>query len=102
MSCPMNGWKHRGINVQEGKVQKWHDAVDSELYEELLNRYERILVYAGQLQEKLRQQALLAEKNESVEKEKDRLKRLLANEESYVLLLENSLRALGVMPEDKA
>ncbi|MGH9339336.1 MAG: hypothetical protein ACRD1R_07070 [Acidobacteriota bacterium] len=88
--------------MQEGKVQKWHDAVDSELYEELLNRYERILVYAGQLQEKLRQQALLAEKNESVEKEKDRLKRLLANEESYVLLLENSLRALGVMPEDKA
>ena len=86
---------------QTAEVQRWSESVDAEVYEELLNRYERILVFAGQLQEKLSQQRLLAEKNEDLEKENRRLQRLVAVEESYVRLLENALEALGVMSQDQ-
>jgi hypothetical protein len=86
---------------QAAQVQRWSESVDAEVYEELLNRYERILVFAGQLQEKLNQQKLLAEKNEDLEKENRRLQRLVAVEESYVRLLENALEALGVMNPDE-
>jgi len=86
---------------QTAEIQRWSESVDSEVYEELLNRYERILVFAGQLQEKLNQQRLLAEKNEDLEKENRRLQRLVAVEESYVRLLENALEALGVMSQDQ-
>lgn len=82
-------------------LQPRQDTVSSELYEELLDRYERILVYAGQLQEKSRHDKLLAEKNDSLEQENDRLKQLLAVEQSYVRLLEKALGSLGVMPEEK-
>jgi hypothetical protein len=86
---------------QTSEIQRWSESVDAEVYEELLNRYERILVFAGQLQEKLNQQKLLAEKNEDLEKENRRLQRLVAVEESYVRLLENALEALGVMNSEK-
>lgn len=82
---------------QTAEILRWSESVDAEVYEELLNRYERILVFAGQLQEKLNQQRLLVEKNEGLEKENRRLERLVAVEESYVRLLENALEALGVM-----
>jgi hypothetical protein len=82
---------------QTTEIQRWTDSVDAEVYEELLNRYERILVFAGQLQEKLNQQKLLAAKNENLDRENQRLKRLVAVEESYVRLLENALEAVGVM-----
>ena len=36
---------------KESQVQTWAESVDAELYEELMNRYERILVFAGGLQE---------------------------------------------------
>ena len=88
------------VKSQGGEVQRWSESVDAEVYEELLNRYERILVFAGQLQEKLNQQKLLAEKNEDLEKENRRLQRLVAVEESYVRLLENALEALGVINEE--
>jgi hypothetical protein len=88
------------VKGQGAEVQRWSESVDAEVYEELLNRYERILVFAGQLQEKLNQQKLLAEKNEDLEKENRRLQRLVAVEESYVRLLENALEALGVMNEE--
>ena len=88
------------VKSQGAEVQRWSESVDAEVYEELLNRYERILVFAGQLQEKLNQQKLLAEKNEDLEKENRRLQRLVAVEESYVRLLENALEALGVMNEE--
>ena len=88
------------VKNQGAEVQRWSESVDAEVYEELLNRYERILVFAGQLQEKLNQQKLLAEKNEDLEKENRRLQRLVAVEESYVRLLENALEALGVMNEE--
>jgi hypothetical protein len=87
---------------QTSEIQRWSESVDAEVYEELLNRYERILVFAGQLQEKLNQQKLLAEKNEDLEKENRRLQRLVAVEESYVRLLENALEALGVMNLEQA
>lgn len=80
-------------------LQARTETVSSELYEELLDRYERILVFAGRLQEKIRQQKLLAEKNDSLEKEKERLKRLLAVEESYMRLLERALGELGILVE---
>lgn len=81
------------------EIQHWTETVSGEIYEELLNRYERILVYAGQLQEQLKQQKLLAEKNDALSEENARLKKLVAVEESYVKLLENALRSLGVFPE---
>jgi hypothetical protein len=86
---------------QTAEIQRWSESVDAEVYEELLNRYERILVFAGQLQEKLNQQRLLTEKNEDLDKENRRLQRLVAVEESYVRLLENALEALGVMNPDE-
>jgi hypothetical protein len=87
---------------QTAQLQRWSESVDAEVYEELLNRYERILVFAGQLQEKLNQQKLLAEKNEDLERENRRLQRMVAVEESYVRLLENALEALGVINPDQA
>lgn len=82
------------------ELQKKSQAVDGELYEELLNRYERVLVFAAKLQEKLNQQKLLAEKTESLEQEKQRLNRLLAVEQSYVRILENALRSLGLLSNE--
>lgn len=78
-------------------VQRWSESVDGELYEELLSRYERVLVYAGRLQQELKQQNLLLDQNQSLEKENRRLKRLNAVEQSYVRLLERALESLGVI-----
>lgn len=78
-------------------LERWSSQVSGEQYEELLNRYERVLVYAGQLQEKVRHGNLLAEKNGSLESENQRLKQLVQVERSYVRLLERALDALGVM-----
>ena len=72
----------------------------AEVYDELLSRYERVLVYAGQLQEKIRQGKLLAERNTSLQEEKTRLQKLVSVEKSYVRLLENALKSLGVLKKD--
>ncbi len=72
------------------------EMVDGELYEELLNRYERMLVFAGGLQEKLKSQKLLAEKNEDLSGENDRLRRIVSAGEAYIRVLEASLRAIGL------
>lgn len=84
----------------EARVQTWSENVDSELYEELLNRYERILVFAGGLQEKLSQQKLLVAKNEDLEDKVDQLKQRVALDSSYIHLLEKSLQALDVMKSE--
>lgn len=81
----------------QADVQRWSESVDGELYEELLNRYERVLVYAGRLQQRLKQQSFLLDQNQSLEKENRRLKRLNAVEQSYVRLLERALESLGVI-----
>ena len=73
--------------------------VPADIYDELLDRYERVLVFAGQLQEKNRQQLLLQERNKDLEGEVDMLKRQVALEESYARLLENALRAVGILKE---
>ncbi|MBI4456991.1 MAG: hypothetical protein HY644_14000 [Acidobacteria bacterium] len=73
--------------------------VAAEIYEDLLNRYERILVFAGQLQEKNRQHLLLQEKNDDLERRVENLKKQVAVEESYVRLLENALKTLGILRE---
>ena len=78
-------------------VQRWSESVDGELYEELLNRYERVLVYAGRLQQQLKQQSHLLDQYQSLEKENQRLRRLNAVEQSYVRLLERALESLGVI-----
>ncbi len=83
-------------------VQRSGDVVQGDLYEDLLNRYERVLVFAGQLQEKARQQKLLADQNQSLEGEVNRLSRLVDLERSYVRLLEGALTSLGVLKEDTA
>ncbi len=85
---------------EESRVQTWSESVDAEFYEELLNRYERILVFAGGLQEKLRQQKLLAAKNEDLEAKVDHFRRRVALDSSYIHLLEKSLQALDVMKTD--
>ena len=85
---------------EEARVQTWSENVDSELYEELLNRYERILVFAGGLQEKLSQQKLLVAKNEHLEDKVDQLKQRVALDSSYIHLLEKSLQALDVMKSE--
>jgi len=83
--------------VEEETLQRLVPVLEGELYEELLNRYERILVYAGQLQEKTRQQKLLSEKSAVLEHDNNRLRDLLALERSYNLLLERALESLGVL-----
>ena len=83
--------------MEEETLQRLVPVLEGELYEELLNRYERILVYAGQLQEKTRQQKLLSEKSAVLEHDNNRLRDLLALERSYNLLLERALESLGVL-----
>jgi hypothetical protein len=78
------------VSAQEGQVS-------SDLYEDLLNRYERALIFAGQLQEKNRQQLLLQEKNDGLEQQVESLKRQVSVEESYTRLLEGALKSLGVL-----
>ena len=73
--------------------------VPADVYDDLLDRYERALVFAGQLQEKNRQQLLLQERNKNLEGELELLKRQVALEESYARLLENALRAVGVLKD---
>jgi hypothetical protein len=85
---------------KESQVQTWAESVDAELYEELMNRYERILVFAGGLQEKLSQQKLLAAKNEDLEAKVDHFRRRVALDSSYIHLLEKSLQALDVMKSE--
>ncbi|HEY3129555.1 MAG TPA: hypothetical protein VGL91_08855 [Acidobacteriota bacterium] len=75
------------------------ESIPADVYEDLLNRYERALVFAGQLQEKNRQQLLLQEKNQELEHQVDNLKKQVAVEESYVRLLENALKAIGLIKE---
>lgn len=82
------------------KLEKWSETVDSELYEELLNRYERVLVFAGQLQEKLKSQRLLQEKNEGLEGENQRLRRVVSAGEAYMKVLERALDAVGVIGDE--
>ena len=81
-------------------VQRSEDMVQADLYEDLLNRYERVLVFAGQLQEKARQQKLLSDQNQSLEGDVKRLNRLVDVERSYVRLLEGALASLGVLKGD--
>jgi hypothetical protein len=80
------------------KLERWTESVDAELYDELLNRYERVLVFAGQLQEKLKGQRLLQEKNENLEDENQRLRRVVSAGEAYMRVLEKALEAVG-LPE---
>jgi len=72
------------------------ETVDGELYEELLNRYERMLVFAGGLQEKLKSQKLLVAKNENLSDENERLRRIVSAGDAYIKVLEQSLRAIGL------
>ena len=83
--------------IEAKLVSSGNASVPADVYEDLLNRYERALVFAGQLQEKSRHQLLLQEKNEELQKELDSVKRQVAVEESYVHLLESALKRLGVL-----
>lgn len=85
---------------EESRVQTWSEAVDAELYEELLNRYERILVFAGGLQEKLSNQKLLVARNQDLESKVEQLRQRVALDSSYIHLLEKSLQALEVMKSE--
>lgn len=71
--------------------------IDSESYEELLNRYERVLVYAGQLQEKARQGRLLEERSRSLARENQRLQALVGVDQAYIRLLERALERLDIL-----
>ena len=88
------------MSNEQGILER-SETLDTELYDDLLNRYERVLVFAGQLQEKLREQRRLAEGNQDLEEEKAKLEKLVAADEAYIRLLENALRALDIFPEEK-
>lgn len=90
-----------GAPGETTKLERWTESVDSELYDELLNRYERVLVFAGQLQEKLKSQRLLQEKNEGLEGENQRLRRVVSAGEAYMKVLERALEAIGVTDSAK-
>lgn len=81
---------------ENGPVQ--HDSppqpTEGEVMEELLSRYERVLVFAGQLQERLKQQKLLAEKNEHLEDENEKLRRVVSAAEAYIKVLESAVEAM--------
>ncbi len=79
------------------RAQPEPQRIDSEAYEELLNRYERILVYAGQLQEKARQGRLLEERSRSLANENERLKALVGVDQAYIRLLERALESLDIL-----
>jgi hypothetical protein len=66
-----------------------------EVLDELLRRYERVLVFAGQLQERLKQQRLLAERTESLQQENERLRRVVAAGEAYIRVLESAVAGLA-------
>ena len=83
------------------QIPEWASPVDSnELYEELLNRYERILIFAGQLQEKLQQQKLLMASNESLSVENERLAHQVDVGRSYIEVLEEGLKELGLIEDE--
>lgn len=73
------------------------EAVKAELYEDLLNRYERVLVFAGQLQEKLKRQRHLVEENEALRQENERLRRLASVAQSYIHSLEEAVQVMGLV-----
>jgi hypothetical protein len=85
---------------RRSELEKWRDSVDSELYEDLLNRYERILVFAGHLRERLNHQKLLAEKNVDLERKNERLVRIVNAGESYIRVLEEALSSAGVIRDE--
>jgi hypothetical protein len=76
-------------------------SVSTELYEDLLSRYEKALVYAVQLQERNRQQLLIEERARSLESENERLRHAVGVDEAYVKLLESALRSLGFFGSEK-
>ncbi len=85
---------------RRSELEKWRDSVDSELYEDLLNRYERILVFAGHLRERLNHQKLLAEKNADLERKNERLVRIVNAGESYIRVLEDALSSAGAIRDE--
>lgn len=88
------------------KLERWSERVDAEQYEELLNRYERVLLYAGQLQEQTRRTKLLEARADSLRKENERLKKTTDVDEAYIRFLERALESLGILkseaPSDEA
>jgi hypothetical protein len=79
------------------EIERWRASVDADLYEDLLNRYERVLVFAGHLREKLNHQKLLSERNDDLERENERLQRVVTAGESYIRVLEDALSSTGAI-----
>lgn len=71
-----------------------------EVLEELLARYERVLVFAGQLQERLKQQRLLTERTASLQEENERMRRVIAAGEAYIRVLEGAVSTIGTSPDE--
>ncbi|GAB4132230.1 MAG: hypothetical protein Kow001_24920 [Acidobacteriota bacterium] len=78
-------------NLNHDEVGTAQPEAQGEVLDELLRRYERVLVFAGQLQERLKQQRLLAEQTESLQEENERLRRVVAAGEAYIKVLESAL-----------
>ena len=78
------------------------ELVEADLYDDLLNRYERALVYAGELREKLRTQAAAEEQFSKLQRDVHRLEKSVAVDEAYVRLLESALERLGILPSRTA
>jgi len=74
------------------------ELVEADLYHDLLNRYERALVYAGELREKLRAQEAAEEQVSKLQHDVHRLEKSVAVDEAYVRLLESALVGLGILP----
>lgn len=73
------------------------EMIEAELYDDLLGRYERALVYAGELREKLRAKERALEEISQLKKEVRRLEKTTSVEEAYIRLLESALKSLGIL-----
>ncbi len=82
-------------------ITQSRELVEADLYDDLLCRYERALVYAGEIREKLRAQDDADEHISRLKGDVSRLQKSVAVDEAYVRLLESALQRLGILPLEK-
>lgn len=72
--------------------------VESELYEDLLTRFERLLAYSSTLQTRVSRLERGAGRLGKLAKENSRLRTRLGLDDVYIALLEQTLEAVDILP----
>ena len=85
------------VETKPRLISESRELVEAELYDDLLSRYERALVYAGELREKLRSQEALENQLAQMRRDSNRLRQSVAVDEAYIRLLESALESLGIL-----